>query len=85
MKIGAPGEHLALSQRKRKVCMPNAIKFEVLDHDMCIKTYLVPRVITKINCPVNRSNSFKKNYDSETVMILKEGLLHPSSDSTHAS
>ena len=76
IKLGAPDKPLALVYRNRCIPIPNRAVFEVSDHDMYIKTYLTPSVMAKIKCPENKSNILSNFYDSETIWILKEGVLY---------
>ena len=78
IKIGAPGELLALAHRKRKVVVPRNIVFEVSDHNICKKTHLIPSVIAVHKCLSNKSSSLNNYNDYETIIILKKGTIYPS-------
>ena len=85
IKVGTPGEPLALAQKKRMIKVPTKIDLSIADHDLCIKTHLTLSVMANINCPANKSPALGNFYDSETVMILKESAVNPSSVFQHAS
>jgi len=85
MKVGAPGEPLALSHKTRKCFVPNNLQFEASDHDMCIKTHFVCSLFGLINWPENNSIALGNYYDMNVTMILKEGALYPSNPFRHAA
>ena len=85
IKVGAPGEPLALSHKTRQCFVPSDLQFEASDHDMCIKTHFICSLMGKINWPEDNSISLGNYYDMDVTMILKEGALYPSNPFRHCA
>ena len=52
--------------------MPEAVKFEVSDHDRWIKAHLEPSLMANFKFPSNKSIVLRNYCDFETMWILKE-------------
>ena len=85
IKVGSPGDPLALANTRRRAFVVKDVKFEASDHDMCIKTHLSPTVMFDINPPENGSNKLGNFYNGTVTTMLKESAIDMSSAFQHAS
>ena len=81
IKLGAPGEPLALATRNRSIWVPKTKDFIAADHDMCNKTSLTPSVVLDIICP--EDTKLKNFYKGKATMILKDSQLEQSDSFRH--
>ena len=83
LKIGPPGEPLALAARARKVWVSQNKDFNSLDHDMGIKAPMILSSMLNINEPVD--DKLGSMYNGNATIWLKDGTLQTSDPFRHAT
>jgi len=70
VKIGPPGEPLALATRCRKKCVPESKDLNSLDHDMYIKASFAPSVSLNVDEPFD--DKLSSMHTGKSTVVLKD-------------